>query len=368
MRKMKHIPYLLLFCVAVSLSGCGLFASEQNSIVWHEEDLNDFVVYAYAPSGDSLAMINLVSGEIYKRLGGLNGIQSVAANQDGSIIYVSTMRMSHTGGKHEGEIYKVNTESWEYEIIYNQGAHLLENRNGDIFFITKGITYPLSKRIFNQIDPSTGIVTGLGDINVYWGAQRDDELIELHPKLPLVYAIDGENTLSKYNYNSQNTTPLFNQLSFQAFARMTVSWGGDTLYISGGPVLDLNREEIVGSIPVWHLGSVAVRRDNKEVYITDPGGYLREPYSENKIFVYNPHKNKIISAIEVNSKTDHIYLTPKERYAVVNDWAYSYLIVDLKTRKIFAHHRFVENNVSTQSTQGFYVAPKPPLQKQQKVQ
>ncbi len=32
----------------------------------------------------------------------------------------------------------------------------------------------------------------------------------------------------------------------------------------------LAREVIAGSIPVWRLGSVAVRCDNQEVYITDP--------------------------------------------------------------------------------------------------
>ncbi|MDZ7692218.1 MAG: hypothetical protein U5K69_13975 [Balneolaceae bacterium] len=64
--------------------------------------------------------------------------------------------------------------------------------------------------------------------------------------------------------------------------------------------------------------------------------------------------------INVESVTDLIYLTPQERYAVVNNWMSKFIVVDLKTRKIVAEHEYIENNVQTQSIQGLYLAPKPP--------
>ena len=351
---------IVFLLTAFLLSGCGLFESDTDSIIWQEEDLNDFIVYAYAPDGDSFAVIDLITGEIYRLIDAFKGIQSVVATQEGSLIYVSTFRVSESGDEFIGEIYKVNTATWEHEIVYDQAAHLLENRNDGIFFITKGTTRPLSKRMFGEINASTGAVTEIDSIDVDWGAWFDDRLIEIHPYRPLIYAVNESDALYKYNYNSQIITPLFDELSFQPFGRITLSGGGDSLYIPGGPVLDVNREEMVGAIPVWRLGSAAARRDNKEVYITDPGGYLREPYSQGKIFVYDPEKNEIKAPINVESVTDLIYLTPQERYAVVNNWMSRFLVVDLKTRKVVADHEYIENNVQTQSIQGLYLAPKPP--------
>ncbi len=353
---------LFLVLGTILLTSCGLFENEQDStIVWQKEDLDDFIIYAYAPDGDSFAVIDLVTGEIYRHIDDFKGIQSVAATQDGSLIYVSTFRVSGSGDTYEGEIYEVNTTSWEYEIVYNQAAHLIENRNGGIFFITKGITRPLSKRVFGEINPSTEEITEIDSIDVDWGAWYDDRLIEIHPYKPLVFAVDGwPGNLYQYNYNSQEIDFLFPELAFSSLARITLSGYGDSLFIPGGPVLDVNHEKIVGTIPVWRLGSAATRKDNIEVYITDPGGYLREPYSKGKIFVYDPEKNEMKAPINVGSVTDVIYLTPKERYAVVNNWLSKFIVVDLKTRKIVSEHEYIENNVQTQSIQGMYLAPKPP--------
>lgn len=359
---MKLHGHLTLFLLAAFvLSGCGLFGSDTDSIIWQEEDLDDFIVYAYAPDGDSFAVIDLVTGEIYRHIEDFKGIQSVAASQDGSLIYVSTFRVSESGDAYEGEIYKVNTTTWEHEVSYNQAAHLIKNRNSGIFFITKGTTRPLSKRMFGEITPSTGKITEIDSIDVDWGAWYDDRLIEIHPYKPLVYAVnDWPGNLYRYNYISKKMDYLFPELTFSSLARITLSGGGDSLYIPGGPVLDVDREEEVGSIPVWRLGSAAARRDNKEAYITDPGGYLREPYSQGNIFVYDPKKDEMKAPINVESITDLIYLTPKERYAVVNNWMSKFIIVDLKTRKVVAEHEYIENNVQTQSIQGLYLAPKPP--------
>ncbi|MDZ7692219.1 MAG: hypothetical protein U5K69_13980 [Balneolaceae bacterium] len=270
--KINCLHYLFFSFVLLLIGGCGLIEDNDDTIVWQEEDLDDFVVYAYAPDGDSFAVIDLVTGEIYRHVEDFKGIQSVAANQDGSFIYVSTFRVSGSGDAYEGEIYMVNTTTWEHEIIYKQAAHLIENRNNGLFFITKGTTRPLSKRMFGEINPSTGAITEIDSIDVDWGAWYDSRRIEVHSNQSLLYTVNESGNLYQFNYATSETRYIFPELSFPPLAHLTLSGGGDSLYIPGGPVLDVTREEIVGSIPVWRLGSAAARRDNKEVYITDPGG------------------------------------------------------------------------------------------------
>lgn len=340
----------------LGLTSCDLFREkDRDPIVWNDEDLNDFVVYAYAPSGRSFAVIDLSNGQVIKILEGLDGIQSVLSSRDGLYIYISTFKLN----TFSGNIFRVRTDSWDYEIIYDRPAHLLDNRNGGIFFITKQADpltgYAVSDRIFGEIEPSTGAITSYGSIDVNWGAWYDDRLIEIHPFKPLLYAVDGSGKLYSHDYTTSLSTYIFPELPFPPLARFSLSGGGDSLFIPGGPVLDLNRNAIAGTIPVWRLGSAVTRRDNKEVYITDPGGYWIEPYSQRKLFVFSPMKKRVTSTFDVGSMTENIQMTPKERFAVVNDWNYVLIVVDLKTRKVVARH-----NTSPKSSQGFYLAPKPP--------
>lgn len=356
---MKQGRYITILLVLFILGGCGLLDSDSGESMWAEEDLDDFVIYAYSPDGDSFAVIDLKTGEILRQMNDFKGLQSVASNKDGSLINISTFRVSDS--TYVGEIYQMNTTTWEYKVVYDQAAHLLENRNGGLFFITKGTTRPLSKRMFGEINLSTGDVSEIDSIDVYWGAWYDDGLIEIHPYQPLVFAVDGwPGRLYRYNYATREKKYLFQQLSFASIASITLSGDGNMLYIPGGPVLDLNSEEMEGNIPVWRLGSAAARKDDKEVYLTDPGGYLREPYSQEQVFVYSPEGDSISGSIEVGSMTDQIYLTPKERYAVVNDWMFSYFVIDLKEREVIIKQQYIENNVATLSVQGMYLAPKPP--------
>lgn len=354
---------LLLFLISVVLNGCGLLDSDSGKSMWAEENLNDFVIYAYSPSGDSFAVIDLKTGEILRQMNDFKGLQSVVSNEDGSLLYISTG--TGPGGASPGFIYKVDTSTWKYEIIYNHAAHLLENRNEGIFFITKEVDSStgdaVSDRMFGEINPATGQVTEMDSIDVVWTAWYDDRLIEIHPFQPVVYAVDDwPGRLYRYNYVTKKREYLFQNLSFGSLGRITLSGDGNMMYIPGGPVLDLSSEDMQGSIPVWRLGSATARKDDKEVYLTDPGGYLREPYSQEQVFVYNPEGDSIADSIHVGSMTDQIYLTPKERYAVVNDWMFSYFVIDLKERKVIKKQQYIENNVATLSVQGMYLAPKPP--------
>lgn len=320
------------------------------------------VIYAYEVYSDTLVVIDLTTAKVLRTITKFDGIQSVVTNRTGSRLYVSTGK-GHAG-INPGGIYEVNTQTWSHRKIYNNAAHLLSNRNGGIYFITKIDTSPV--RIFGSINPDRGSIRELGAIDVEWRSHLDEDAIEIHPHKPVIYAINSDRILYRFDYEIKAVTTMFGL----DFPRMTLSWEGDKLYIPGGPVKDLVNEEIVGSIPVWWLGRLAVRRDNKEAYITDPGSYhVIGPDPSGKVFVYSPAEDRIIDEIDVLIdllmdgqpwETDRIFLTPGEHYAIVNDRMVSYFIIDLKRRGMVFSHQFVKNNVRTLSLEGFYIAPKPP--------
>jgi DNA-binding beta-propeller fold protein YncE len=354
----KYILILICLSSFIIHLSCDLVMNSGKDKFPYDEDLSNLVIYAYEIYSDTLAVVDLVTAKVLRRITTFDGIQSVVTNRSGSRLYVSTGK-GHAG-INPGAIYEVNTRTWSYREIYNNAAHLLSNRNGGIYFITKIDTGPV--RIFGSIDPDRGSVRELGTIDVQWRSHLDDDAIEIHPHKPEIYAINGDRILYRFNYETKTLTNMF-RLDVPS---MTLSWGGDTLYIPGGPVLDMLNEEIVGSIPVWWLGRLAVRRDNKEAYITDPGSMLIGPQPSGKIFVYSTAEDRIIDEIEMKIidgeivPTDRIFLSPEERYAIVNDGMFSYLIIDLERRDVVFSHRFVKNNVRTLSLEGFYLAPKPP--------
>lgn len=360
---------LVLFSYVVA--GCNLF-TDNKEIVWHEEKLNEYVIYAYSPGTDSLAIINVEDGQILKMLYDIESIQNVVTNRDGSRLFVGTAKGQ--ARTNPGSVIMINTNTWERETIYNRAVHLLDDRNGGVYFITKendpqtGLV--TTKRRFGVINSTTGIITEKDSIDVRWGAWQDQNYVEVHPSMPILYAIDSNDRLFRFNYESGDVRYLFEGLDFSMLTRMTLSHNGEVLFMPGGPVLDAVNESVKGTLPVWRFGTAVVRKDKAEVYITDPGGFLRPPLPSGKVFIYDPAQDQITGDILVDvdipgddfpiRTTDDIYLTEKERYAVVNDRMGSFFVLDLKNRYVkHSSSYFDENNVITLSLERIYLAKKP---------
>ncbi len=321
-------PLFHLFPILL-IAGCSLFEQGPAPISWAEEDLSGMVLYTYAHSTDELVVVDLVSGEILKTLTGFERIQSIQTNVSGSRLYVSMTKTDSDTGP--GVIYEVNTQTWERREIYGKSAHLLTNRNGGVFFITKqsdpvtGFAVP--DRMFGKIDPSDGEVTELDSIQV-------THSISIHPTKPLVYAIDGTSGTYEYDYELHRIR-----------------------YLS-------EKELSKGTLPLWWMGGKAARRDLREVYRTDPRDYQYGTHS-GYITVISPSQNnktigKIQTFIDGNpSPTDDMYLTPLERYGIVNADRRAYFIIDLKERKVIHTHQFVKDGSRTLSMERIHLAARP---------
>lgn len=361
--------HIYLFQILLVM-GCSLFEQDEDPdpIIWAEEDLTGMVLYSFAHSSDSLVVVDLVTSEILMVISGYEMLQSVQVNDAGTRLYVAATRyQENPSGLGPGAIYEVDTQTWSSRQIYGHSAQLITNRNGGIYFITKPDPETGAaphERMFGKIEPETGVVIELGPLNVNWRSLYDDKFVEIHPTEPVVYHLTSDSELWLFNYQTGERVRLFQQIDFQQAASFTLSADGRTLYIPGGPVLDLAGNRISGSIPVWWLGHIAVRRDDREIYITDPGSLLSGLQPSGKVFVYEPGRNRVTEEISVlvdgmPGRTEYIYLTPKDRFAIGSDFRIGYFIIDLKKREVVYSHKFLENNARTLSMEGMIPATKP---------
>lgn len=354
----KSISVLLFISFLLSLTACAILGSTTHGIKWFDEDLSDYVLYIYAPYKDTLTVVDLKSGEPLQKFTAFKGIQSVVSNQDGSRIYVSTG--SGTSGGNPGEIYEVNTKTWEHRKIHNYAAHLLSDYEGGLYFLNKQGSY----RVFGAIDPDRGEVTMIDALDIYRGSWFDASLIGIDSKTGFLYAMNESNDFFQYHFESKTRNKLFGDLVLDSTAQFILSPDGSQVYFAGGYVLDVSLQKVVGNLPTPHLGSLAVRQDNKEVYATDPGGYFHDPEPSGRVAVYSPIKDRIIDEIAVRKdgyplKTDQIYLTHNERYAVVSDWIHHIFIIDLKERRVIKTHSFSDSDEFPLLVQGFCLSAKP---------
>lgn len=363
---MYKFSQLLIVISLIVLGSCSLLSSDDTtSIEWEEEDLSEYVLYAY-PS-EKVAIIDVQSGEVLKILDDFEErIRSLITNENGNILYVSTA--GGHAGTNPGKIYRIDTESWTREVIYEQAAYLLESKGGYVFFINRDNTN--QKRELGKINDQTGKVSIIDSLNVYWSL-RDCQFVEFDSNRSKMYVRDNNHGLYRYDYSTREVDYIFDQVDISPFPHMFLSFDGSRLFIPGGPVLNLDNERVEGSIPVWHFGMTAIRRDMKEVYITDPGGYLRDPRPSGEITVYSPEEDRITGHIQIvvddpyynpgtQFLTDLIFLTENERYAIVSNWGRTYFVIDLKTRKVIHFATYTPDEFPNLYTSLIFLSKKPP--------
>ncbi|MBO6534813.1 MAG: hypothetical protein JJ966_01235 [Balneolaceae bacterium] len=360
----RTLLFMLPILVFIGLGNCGILGGEdkEKPILWEEESLGESVLYTFGIGFDTLAVIDLETGS-FEKISHFKGIRSIVSTIDGKKLFVSTA--AGIFGSGPGTIYAVDPITWEYEAIYEKAAGLITNLSGEIFFFTKleydeSNLYPISEeRVFGEIDVQSNKVSELGRVYIDSndGSGSEHLAIELHPELPLLYAVDSNYRFYKYNYETQERTYLFEEVNFNPASYFVLSSDGNTAYFPKGPVLDLKRNRQMGSINLPFFGTAAVRKDNKEVYITDYGNAIA-PGDTESFYVYDPESNSISDTVFLGNNTDLVFLTPNERYAIVNTLV-SYYIIDLREREIFKKYSYYRNGRRQISTERIYLAPNP---------
>jgi hypothetical protein len=348
------IPILLIF----GLGNCGILGGDDKDepINWVDESLDGLVVYGFTGGGNVLHMINL-ENEATLNIYGINGVNSVAASSDGSNLFISSGEGIY--GSNPGSVVMIDTQTWTYNTIFDQSVELL-SVNNEIFFITK-LDYLASNndvqdiRTLGQIDSQNGNIILLGEIDVFAGGYNDYKSIEISSNSNQIFALDSNLELIRYDINSEITISLFNEIDFSNHAIFELSEDAKTLFFSGGPVLDLNKNSEIGFIHTFKWGQPVARKDKKEIYITGPDDFGVFGPSLKKITVYNPQRDALIDTLDVNSVTDQAYLSPQERYLISHSWI-NLFVIDLKTRELI---KSIPLGEETSSFEKIYLLKKP---------
>ncbi len=354
------LPLLLI----IGLGNCGILGGEdkEKPIVWEEESLEDFVVYAHSYISDYLYIIDPVNG-VYETVDKFQKIYSITTNENGSLLYVSVGEGQTY--VQSGSIYEVDPIDWEYKKIYHRPVEFIHSTRKDIYFVTKAVLDTgrfanyLPERILGRIDSNNGTVIELSTIEMAAANFHDFKAIQIHPNLPLAYFISTKAQLVEHNFESQQSRILLDGLTLTHHPNFRLSPDGNFIYFLGGPVYDTNSELIVGNTKVFKWGYLAIRKDNKEVYLTDNGdsGIYNRP-KVNNINIYSKESDSIVDSVVVGGITDNIFLTPMERYAVVNERSIVLNIIDLKEREIAYEFDFL-NEITKTNIDRIYLSIKP---------
>ncbi len=356
---------VLLYClpvfVIIGFVNCGILGGDdkEKPIVWEEEDINDYLVYSHSYGGDNLYIIDLETGE-YELNNDYKTIYSISVNKDNTRLYLSSGKGQFY--QNIGEVVEINLDNWSSRVIYDRPVEFLLSDRDNIFFITLAERIDQTNfnpiRILGRIDNSDGEIEELSQINVSHAENHDYKGVQVHPHKPIVYALNNRYQLYRHSYLSGETESLFDGLTFHDFPNTELSSGGDTLYFLGGPVFDINEMLEIGQLPVFKWGNPKARRDNREVYNTDTGDQGMGLGSIRKVTVYDPNKNIITDSIDVGGGSDLIFLTEKERYAVINVGNRFISIIDLKEKTILKEIRFDQTETFVEAGR-IFLAKKP---------
>lgn len=354
----RTVLFMLPILVFIGLGNCGILGGEdeEKPIEWEEENLKGLVVYGFTGGGNILHMVNLENDAILN-IHGINNINSVAASADGSKLFVSSGEGLYGGDP--GYVTMIDTETWASEIIYDRSVELFTN-GIELYFITKlnhlGGNEDLSHmREFGKIDFNTGMVQVFDEIDVFALGIGDDRSLEICYLTNELFGLDADFELFKYSIGSKTKEKLFNEFEYVNHAKFELSKDCETLFFSNGPVLNLKQNKQVGSIPAFRLGQLVARGDKREVYISGPDDFGIFGPSLKKLTIYDPKLDALIDTLDVNSITDDVYLSPKERFLITNSWI-NVFVIDLKTRGLVKQIHLPE---SVSNFEKFYLFKQP---------
>jgi hypothetical protein len=345
----RKFVFVLILSAAVWPAGCGLFSSNDSvHIEWVDENLSDYVVITYNKQRnfEKFGVIDPVTGDVLDTFDGFAGedfITDIVPTPDGRHLYVSIspnlLRVT------EGTVYKVDVLTWEMQEVYHEATFLKRGHDHELYFVTAPDSTG-KDRTFGRIDPATDNFIELTTIDIAFPVQAS-LAFDVDYNRSLVYYIDEQNRLNRKNYETGEHSYILEEYGgFWRPGYIHISYSGDYLFFPGGPVINLRTEKIIGSVSSDNQGRIVSRRDEKEVYFSDPGRLwsLTNDHFTGKITVYSTQHNGETGSFYLFHESGQpvrsieAHLTFNDRYLVVGGRGCGFVTVDLKTRDYLNLH------------------------------
>jgi hypothetical protein len=359
----KYSNSILLLILLLAFWNCGILGGEdeEKPIVWEEESLEGLVSYGFTAGDTVLHLVNIENNSV-TNIYGLEKIRSIASSDNGKYLYVS-IGNGRSGGNPR-YLTMIDTDDWSSQIIFDQAVEL-ENSGGQIYFITKlnhlgydytGNNEELSHtRTFGKIEPETGDLTIIDDIDIYALGIGDDKGFEINEIKQELFGFDAEFRLFRYSFVTGQSELIFQEYDYLDHGVFELSKDGNTLFFANGPVLDINNNKQIGTIISERPSHLVARADKREVNISDPPTYVGPFNIHPKMSVYGLKQDSIIDMIDVGSVNYRMYLSPKERFLITHSRK-NIFVVDLKTRELV---KKIELSNEVSSFEKFYLFKKP---------
>ncbi len=211
------------------------------------------------------------------------------------------------------------------------GKYLLDSR-GNVFEVIDAQTHQVV-----HSDSIKFLVQGIGR--------------EFDERRGLVYGPYDDTLIGVYDYKNFQLVKVINPIEWGGFGininYVVVTKDGRKLYYGsfvGYQIfvgLDLVAEEVISAHILNGFGTLGVTPDDRNVYVTDAGGYLLPPPPSNSVFVYSTYRKQFLDPIQVCDNasssnpcgggvaTDAIQIAPDGRKAYVSSFfGYRLFVID----------------------------------------
>ena len=320
--------------VAVSLVAVGLL-SGCDSQTMNEEDPPGHYLYISDLGYDEVHVFNPADTAIVETLRGFGSVWNLAASPDGRTIYVGT-RENYLSAN--GALFAVVAGSWKREVVLEAPADVFTAPGHPA--VAVAVTPGEPGRPVALIGPRSSDVRLIDTLDVLESTGFDYQSLVLHPERPVFLTLDSAHRLFAYDYERGEVVRTYSLQLNEYFTHLALSEDGRLLFVAGGPVLDLERDTIVGFTGGNPIGSLALVPGQQKLYVTDPGAYLRiDVPLTGKIDVYNTSTYEPMGEIDVmevypyptKQRTDQVVLADGGGTAYVSNWRNVLYVIDTAT-------------------------------------
>lgn len=331
MLKINNTKIILIFTIVINLLALSCVEKPTKPQDYLQKNRN--FLYVGNQAGDQILIYNIEAGALVDSIYGFSEyVWNIEATKSGKKLFVSTRKGPVNS---EGNIYVVDLQTKEKDVIIDKSS--------DIYISPKGIVLLVASDPYDTlrqvgiVDTVSNEITWIDTLDILNQGYNYQSLV-FDPDQSIFYALTNANTLFKYDYQIKRILRIYKSIAFPLF-HMVIDNAGKFIYFAGGPVLNVEKDSVVGWVGGNYLGSLTLSPNNQFLYITDPGHYLLpEPIPTGKVKVFNTSTFSTSAFIDVKSvvpnghsfQTDRIMITNNGRNAYVTNWVDLIFVIDLE--------------------------------------
>ncbi|MDI6767048.1 MAG: hypothetical protein QME52_09530 [Bacteroidota bacterium] len=332
--------FLLYIAAIVILFGCTKESPLENKTI--HQSIVSYYLYVGNDEGNDIFIIDTDNNTVVDTIRGFsNGVTGFVVTSSGKKMYVSKSEIL-------GNNYTRYVTPRLYSVdLPSKRINILQEKSSDVYLTPRGevlvITHDHDLGYIGLIDTLTDVITFFDTINIRDDSRKNLQGVAFNRIYPVLYGISKDSTLFAYDYNLREVVYEYKSIKAHNFKHMIVSPDNKHIYIAEGPVLNLERDTIVGLIEGPVTGWLALSLDGKQIYLTDIWPFIgHDFFPSGKVYILNTGSDpEIIGEIDITPLStngppptyDIVILPPDGKVAYVSGGLSSIYVIDVMERK-----------------------------------